>query len=177
MAALLLGFDWIRQIVLQRPRQMMLLLLLSRHCVVYTLFFAGLTAFRVFYYGDVLPNTFYAKTGNLPWFYGLVYIYRFLIDGAFFLLIPALVGLRCKLYRLGFAFFMLIMVYLTAIGGDLFLHSRFLLPVLPILIGGACWELRKLQKSSMRAGLLFAMALPAFVLCSLYSRGSVASKS
>jgi arabinofuranosyltransferase len=171
LAALLLGFDWIRQIFLERPRQMLVLLRLSLHCLGYALFIVGLTSFRVFYYGDFLPNTFYAKTGNLPWFYGPAYIYRTLVDGALFLLIPALIALRWKAYRIGFAYFALTMVYLVAVGGDFFLHGRFMLPVLPILIVGALVGINEVARVSTRVALAFAMVLPAFVLCSLYSLG------
>jgi arabinofuranosyltransferase len=167
LAAALLGFDWLVQLIAQRPKRLTELLRLSLPCLAYALFIAGLTAFRVVYYGDVLPNTFYAKTGGIPLSYGPAYLYRFLIDGAIFLLIPALVGLGCKAYRIGFAFLALITVYLIAVGGDVFFHGRFLLPVLPILIAGALVGIAVAGKASNKVGLLAALALPAFVLCSL----------
>lgn len=169
LAALLLGIDWLAQLIAQRPRRLTELLRLSLPCLAYALFIAGLTTFRVIYYGDVLPNTFYAKTGGIPLSYGPAYLYRFLIDGAIFLLAPALLALRCKAYRIGFAFFALIAVYLIAVGGDVFSHGRFLLPVLPILIAGALLGVTEAGKASRKAGMLVALALPAFVLCSLYS--------
>ena len=170
LAAVLLGFDWLAQVINQRPKRLMELLRLSWLCLAYALFIAGLTAFRVVYYGDVLPNTFYAKTGDIPLSYGPAYIYRFLIDGAIFLLAPALVALRCKAYRIGFAFLTLIAVYLIAVGGDVFFHGRFLLPVLPILVAGALVGIAEAVKVSTKASLLAGLALPAFVLCSLYSQ-------
>lgn len=169
LAALLLGFDWLAQLIAQPPKRLTELLRLSLPCLAYALFIAGLTAFRVVYYGDVLPNTFYAKTGGIPLSYGPVYLYRFLADGAIFLLVPALVGLSCKAYRIGFAFLVLIAVYLIAVGGDVFSHGRFLLPVLPILIAGALQGIAEAEKASTKVGLLTALTLPAFVLCSLYS--------
>lgn len=169
LAAVLLGFDWLAQVINQRPRRLAELLRLSWLCLAYALFIAGLTAFRVVYYDDFLPNTFYAKTGGVPLSYGPAYLYRFLVDGAFFLLIPALVGLRCKAYRIGFAFMALIAIYLIAVGGDVFFHGRFLLPVLPILIAGALLGIVEAGKISKKVGLLTALTLPAFVLCALYS--------
>jgi hypothetical protein len=168
LAALLLGVDWLAQLIVQRPKRLMELLRLSLPCLAYVLFIAGLTASRVAYYGDILPNTFYAKTGGIPLSYGPAYLYRFLIDGAIFLLVPALVALRCKAYRIGFAFLALIAVYLIAVGGDVFFHGRFLLPVLPILIAGALLGIAEAGKASTKVGLLAGLALPAFVLCSLY---------
>lgn len=169
LAALLLGVDWLAQIITRRPKRLTELLRLSLPCLAYALFIAWLTAFRVVYYGDVLPNTFYAKTGGIPLSFGPAYLYRFLIDGAIFLLVPALVALRCKAYRIGFAFLALIAIYLIAVGGDVFFNGRFLLPVLPILIAGALVGVATVGKASTKAGLLAALALPAFVLCSLYS--------
>ncbi|MDD0844992.1 hypothetical protein [Pseudomonas sp. Gutcm_11s] len=169
LAALLLGIDWLAQLIALRPRRLTELLRLSLPCLAYALFIAGLTAFRVIYYGDALPNTFYAKTGGIPLNYGPAYLYRFLIDGAIFLLVPALVALRCRAYRMGFAFFVLIALYLIVVGGDVFSHGRFLLPVLPILIAGALLGIAELSKASNKVGLVAALVLPAFVLCSLYS--------
>jgi arabinofuranosyltransferase len=169
LAALLLGVDWLAQLIALRPKRLMEVLRLSLPCLAYGLFIAGLSMFRVVYYGDVLPNTFYAKTGGIPLSAGPAYLYRFLIDGAIFLLIPALVALRCKAYRIGFAFLTLIAVYLIVVGGDVFFHGRFLLPVLPILIAGALVGIAEIGKASTKIGLLAGLTLPAFVLCSLYS--------
>ena len=168
LAAILLGVDWLRQLTTQRPKRVAELLRLSLPCLTYGLFIFGLTAFRIVYYGDVLPNTFYAKTGGIPLSYGPAYIYRFLIDGAIFLLIPAFLALRCKTYHIGFAFLLLIAFYLMAVGGDVFSHGRFLLPVLPILIAGALLGITEATKTSRKAGALVALVVPAFILSSLY---------
>lgn len=169
LAAVLLGFDWLSQIINQRPKRLTELLRISAICLIYALFIAGLTLFRVVYYDAFLPNTFYAKTGGLPFSFGPNYLYRFLVDGAMFLLIPALVALRCKSYRIGFAFLLVTALYLVAVGGDVFLHGRFLLPVLPILIAGALLGIAEVGQVSKKVGVLVALTLPAFVLWSLYS--------
>lgn len=169
LAALLLGVDLLAQLIARRPKHLMEILRLSLPCFAYALFLAGLTAFRIVYYGDVLPNTFYAKTGGIPLSYGPAYIYRFLIDGAIFLLVPALFAFRCKACRIGFAFFALIVAYLIAVGGDVFYNGRFMLPVLPILIAGALAGITEVKKSSTKACFLVCLTVLAFVPCSLYS--------
>ncbi len=94
----------------------------------------GLTGFRIFYYGSVVPNTFYAKVGGLPAERGLLYVGHFLISGAG-LLVPmaALAAVRDGRLRSARLLLALFFVYMVCVGGDVFGDSRFLVPVMPAL--------------------------------------------
>jgi hypothetical protein len=105
-----------------------------RPALAYVALLALLTAFRLAYYGSPLPNTFYAKVGGIPLRLGVAYLWEFLADGAFWLLLPAAMGVIVqRRFWPGAAFVLLLSAYVVAIGGDAFAHSRFLMPALPCL--------------------------------------------
>jgi len=95
--------------------------------------------FKLFYYGDLLPNPFYAKTGfSLEYLKtGLVYFWLFLkhygLWGVLYL-IPILfykdLETKGKLILLMVYIYTL---YIIIIGGDVLKAHRFFLPVLPFL--------------------------------------------
>lgn len=93
---------------------------------------AALTAWRLAYYGDPLPNTFYAKTGAAGFDLGLRYLWAHAVDhpGLWVLLVVGLVGgLRRRLglplavATVGF------LTYVASVGGDFKPTGRFVLPV------------------------------------------------
>ena len=61
------------------------------------------------------------------------YLGRFIFDGAGWLLLPAALAWREKQLWPGAVFAALFSAYVVAVGGDVFAHGRFLLPVLPTL--------------------------------------------
>lgn len=133
---------------------------------------ALLTGFRLIYFGDPLPNTFYAKVGGVPWQDGVLYVLAFLGDGMGPLALAGAIGMARVVprgRRLGPALFaVLTLVYVLLIGGDVFQHGRFLLPVLPVLIAGnAALIAACLPQRPGRALLAFA-PVPYAVLFSLY---------
>lgn len=99
------------------------------------------TLFRIYYYGEVFPNTFYAKTGLSEyylyrgWEYFARYAYYNLVYGA--LLILPLLLLKKKEYRFEFSLFYSLIItytiYIIIIGGDVLPINRFFLPVLPLI--------------------------------------------
>ena len=104
--------------------------------VALALVLAALTAWRLAYYGDPLPNTFYAKTGGFALPRGLEYIVGhvlqhpvlwLLVAGRF--LIPGGSSRTRPLVVTAFGF----LAYVAWIGGDFKPTGRFIMPVLPLL--------------------------------------------
>jgi tetratricopeptide (TPR) repeat protein len=103
----------------------------------FLLMLAPYLIFKLIYYGDLIPNTFYAKTG-----FSLEYLKRGLYYFWFFLKHYGLFGLLYVLplysYKTmeGKQKFIFLMVYIytlyiVLVGGDVLLAHRFFLPVLP----------------------------------------------
>ncbi len=126
-----------------------------------------LTAFRWTYYGDIVPNTFHAKVGGLPVESGIKYIRDFLADGSFFLLIPAVFAGDPRL-RAGWTHSAIVATYIIAIGGDVFYHSRFLLPVFPVLISTCLSGVGTLLDRGKAIGTLALICVPLSISWSLY---------
>lgn len=97
-------------------------------------------AWKLSYYGDILPNTFYAKTdSNITFGTGLFYLRIFAtsyllwpIILVLLMSIKAVISERKK--KLALLFFMVIFwcTYIVYIGGD-FMEFRFLVPIMPFL--------------------------------------------
>lgn len=95
--------------------------------------------FRLFYYGYILPNTFYAKTGfSMEYFFsGIDYIWDFLKTYLLFGLVLLLPLFQLRKYKSNKYFGLLLliiiffMIYTILVGGDVLPLFRFLLPVLP----------------------------------------------
>lgn len=101
----------------------------------YALFAAALTAFRLVYFGHPLPNTFYAKVGHVPVKWVLTYFEGFVIQVAAPLSFAAVLGARrSSTAGVGIAYVAALSLYVLAVGGDAFGHSRFFLPALPVLV-------------------------------------------
>ena len=95
-----------------------------------------LTAWRVSYYGDPLPNTFYAKTGGVAVARGLQYIWTHVLSHP---VLWVLVAARLSAGALSPRTIPLVvaagsyLLYVIVIGGDFKPTGRFVLPVLPML--------------------------------------------
>lgn len=127
-------------------------------------FWAGTTAFRVAYYGDWLPNTYYAKSGGRAWYaqglsYLVAYLHKYwvLFAGA-----AAFAWARRALLRAppaedserfervhgvtAFAFAAVYTFYVVRVGGD-FMYARLLVPAAPYLAVLSELALRRLSLS------------------------------
>jgi len=94
--------------------------------------------FKLYYYGDLLPNTFYAKAGftSGKLLDGLEYVGRYFRHylGAGLFLIPAVIGLKKNRRLLIPAMFVfLYMMYIVFVGGDVLKVHRFFVPLMPIM--------------------------------------------
>ncbi|MEM7180381.1 MAG: hypothetical protein AAF518_05685 [Spirochaetota bacterium] len=101
---------------------------------------------KLFYYGDLLPNTYYAKSaGHSFYSQGWNYSKLFFSSYYVFLLIPPLFLLSFwrkvmqakqeERYLVPFLFYLPVLlhiVYITRVGGD-FMFARFFIPTLPFL--------------------------------------------
>ena len=129
---------------------------------------AGHEAWRIAYYGDFLPNTFYAKTGGGPsaaW-RGLGYLWRFFCPaGGWVLLAPLpllLIGRKRSWERTFGAVLLTQIVYVVAVGGDSLPFFRFLVPAVPFLAALAVAGLDRLfsfRDGTVGAPRLIALAV------------------
>ncbi len=95
---------------------------------------------RYSYYGFLLPNTFYAKTGtNIEYFHtGFNYVWEFFKSYGLYgaLLIVALFASANKKYKSELLFlsilFFVFCVYIISVGGDVLHANRFFVPMLPV---------------------------------------------
>lgn len=103
--------------------------------------FVPYLVWRYFYYGYLLPNTYYAKVGFgiVQYLRGLLYLGRF-ANTTMLLLIPAmlyLISLKwCRTLPNGSVLPLVMLCYgahVVAVGGDAMPAFRFLAPVLPLL--------------------------------------------
>ncbi|HTZ70151.1 MAG TPA: hypothetical protein VMB71_05815 [Acetobacteraceae bacterium] len=134
---------------------------------------AALTAWRYYYYGDVVPNTFHAKVGQVPLEDGVFYIEKFFSDGPLLLLPGAMLAIILEpRLRAPALFGLATTVYCVAIGGDVFAFGRFMLPVLPVLLAAASVGAERLLAWRVWLGIALALALPATALVSLYGEVS-----
>jgi hypothetical protein len=134
---------------------------------------------RLSYYGDPLPNPFYAKVGatSSQLLRGLRYVHAYFLESGYWVLVPC-AGLiwsrrRARVAVLG-GLALAFLGYVVAVGGDGLPLYRFLVPILPLLFlliaEGSDAALRRVQASGwvrvVAACLALALcaraALPAF---------------
>lgn len=141
------------------------------HGGAYFLTLLALTVFRLVYFEDIVPNTFYAKVGGLPWWYGFSYVWKFLKDGMIFLA-PFLVFAvwQSRMFINGAILSGLLLVYVLYIGGEGFPNSRFLLPVIPVLAAASLYFVAfQLQRNQGRAALIGSLVILLMPLWSVFS--------
>lgn len=134
-------------------------------CLVFllsALLIAGLLAFQYFYYGSILPNTYFLKAargGDLPWWSAAYFVSNFLLSPQFFLLLCSLIYLTqkirtcpkqrfCAAYLIGLILVWIAYVY--SVGGDTFLLGRFYIPLIPLLC--ACSSIFLTQWLDQKSG-------------------------
>lgn len=113
------------------------------------------------YYGDLLPNTFYAKSvGNpiVPPLYGLFYLVVFFISYAAFLLLPRLLRRRGELFAVpGVAQVLAVVpvwfLYICVVGGD-FMEFRFMVPIMPVLAIVAAFLINPYRRAGTQVALV-----------------------
>ncbi len=144
------------------------------HIAGFALILLPFAVFKIFYYGDLLPNPFYAKTG-----FSLGYVKTGL--GYFWLFLKHY-GLWGVLYLVPIFFYkevevkgklILLMVYIYTfyiiiIGGDVLKAHRFFLPVLPFLYLLFSFALMKaylrLKKQAIPIAMVIAFSILTFFL-------------
>ncbi|MAA79388.1 MAG: hypothetical protein CL916_09020 [Deltaproteobacteria bacterium] len=96
-----------------------------------------LSVWRFWYYGDFLPNTFYAKVGGLAIWRGVLYL-KFYAQYHIFLMVSLIWGWKYEKFRPLLMLYTAYVLYVVIVGGDFKFTSRFLLPLVcvPIVLGG-----------------------------------------
>ena len=133
-------------------------------------FIGGITAFRLAYYGDIVPNTFHAKVGGLPVWRGLQYLAEFGTTAGP-LLVLGLVGAVLALRRWRedpqvqtAVLAVVYVVYVIGVGGDFKGTSRFLIPIAPALAVLAVSVVKASRPQSVALGVLAVLlAIPGFM--------------
>ncbi len=119
---------------------------------------AAFGLWKLAYYGHLLPNTFYAKSGNDPYpGQGLYYVW--LVLRSYWVLLPAVVllpvavvlGRQERAPWLLAAFALGYLGFVVWVGGD-FMFARFLLPVTPVLFLVLEWLVRRRRAAALRWG-------------------------
>lgn len=126
---------------------------------------------RIYYYDDIIANTYYAKvSGNLSWriLLGVLYVYfQTIHNGIFFFSIftVAMIVINVKKnekpdlrIRFEFLFPVLWIPYLIYVGGDIF-FERFLLPLLIIGIYSFISYISEKVRTIQRIALFLAIAI------------------
>jgi hypothetical protein len=90
---------------------------------------------RIAYYGDVFPNTYYAKSASVAWwsqgaYYAGIYFERY---WPLLLALPCAALVRCRAAALELALAVVYALYVIRVGGD-FMFARLLIPVAPFLL-------------------------------------------
>ena len=127
----------------------------------------GQLAFRLAYYGQPLPNTFYAKVGGgaETWLRGLDYLWRFVCSHKVFVLLTNSGGLMLLIREnralrtwmlIGTA--LLWEIYVVSVGGDFKVTWRFMQPMMPLyaslVLDGLLLLNRRLPTLALGAGAL-----------------------
>lgn len=124
---------------------------------------------KLAYYGNLLPNTFYAKSaGNpiVPPLYGLLYLFVFFVSYAAFLLIGRWRRYRTELFAVHGMAQLLVLVpvwflYICVVGGD-FMEFRFMVPIMFVLAMTAAFLLDRFTNRRAQAALLIVLLVFSF---------------
>lgn len=133
------------------------------------LFYIIYLLWRYLYYGDFLPNTFYAKSAySSYWQQGLIYFELYFLSYYIFILIPT-IGVyyfvkyfpKTDLKKFLFIFLFPIVIYIfyyTKVGGD-FMFARFFIPITPFLFLSLEYFNNRLIKNLYLQWIFFAIVL------------------
>lgn len=142
------------------------------------LLYAAYAAWKVSFYGSMLPNTYFAKSAHTPyWDQGLLYAAMFFLDSHFWILAILFgiwlaarpssdAGSRLRVFA-GIAV-PLYVLYVVRVGGD-FMHGRFFVSLMPLLAlaaerllwrwrstrPGRSWQLAALLAFTLGGGAFF----------------------
>lgn len=144
--------------------------------ILYSFFVLGQTAFRYFYYGEIVPNTYTLKLVGMPLIErlrnGWGFIKPFLKESSFVILF-SLPGLSLKFSRQKiylFALFLTSVLYQIYVGGDPWNYWRIMTPTMPFLFilffEGSADALRLIPK--LKPDLAFSIMILALTACGLY---------
>jgi arabinofuranosyltransferase len=156
-----------------------------KRCLLYTLGFTLLLApfllFKIFYYGDLVPNPFYAKTGfSLEYVKtGLGYAWLFLkhygLWGILFLLPIVFYKSLGRRWKLILLLVFVYTLYIVVIGGDVLQAHRFFMPIVPFLYLLVSFALKKLylmpQKGSANRTISIFLVIAFSILTFFWPRG------
>ena len=108
--------------------------------VFYLLFCVIYYGFKLFYYGQIIPNTFYAKGVTdlkMNLVLGSKYLALCIGTRLYIFIFMAFIPLKRSLKRFNESFLLIIvavyLVYIIAVGGDWMIANRFFVPILPFL--------------------------------------------
>lgn len=147
---------------------------LARSAAVYAVLVGGQLLFRWSYYGDLLPNTYYAKVdGRLWWEAGLLYAEAFALEYGLYLWPPFLAAGVIHYVRRGEALVPVLIaavtlphaLYVIAIGGDHFEYRPFDLyfPFAFLLLAAGALELARSARSAAAVGVSLALVFAVLV--------------
>lgn len=139
---------------------------LARYSVAFFAFFVPYFLWRWSYYGDLVPNTFHAKSADQAYFsQGIVYVVLCVLAMGLWAWLPlALIGLRAHLRSvLGLTCLVgvpIYCVYIAKIGGDFMLGRLFITPALLLAALASLGFERLLARDAfLKAGVLGALAM------------------
>jgi arabinofuranosyltransferase len=156
--------------------------------IAFIILYLPYTAWKWAYYGDIFPNTYYAKSGNLSYYsQGFKYLYVFfrpyLSSFVFLLAFPALIvaarrqksGSFIARLRVWFVephsaalllsltyVFVYVFLFIARVGGD-FMYARFLHPIIPLMYLMGELALRRFLAAKKLWLLIACLALPLLV--------------
>ena len=127
----------------------------------------GWLAWKYWYFGNILPNTFYVKAASGVFIkYGIKYIYIFLTSTflimfpVFFITgFPKLIPLLHRKWIFLMAVITVWMMYILKIGGD-FMEFRFIVPIIPVAMIINVWLIQTIAlQKSIKVALIFLIFL------------------
>jgi len=121
-------------------------------------------AFKLAYYGDILPVTFYAKTSGLSVgvaLRGLWYLWQFLVDYALILFVCLMVLYAPRVLnrvemRVLLGAVAIWCAYTMRVGGD-FMEYRFFVPILPLFFVAVVRTLQVIEPARLQAALILLL--------------------